>query len=300
MSELPGQKGLTVERLRAFCDIVEAGSVVAAARKTGIGQDQYSRQIRALERAVGAKLFFKEGRFLRPTREGIRLAAVTRAYFDALGEIAGKGPDKPTRIGASDAIMRWMLIPRYAEILNAVGAIKVENHRTREIIDAVLNSEVDLGIIRADAATMEFEVEAFPALTYALAVPRALLPEKSASAILNVRDLPFVSIDGDGAFVRAVTGLFTQHDLPVRIVGRVESFSLAVELAKSFPAATIVPKQAMAEFPSETFAQVALEGMAKLDRPLAVICNKQAVLLSSTLRRNAARLARLFSGSQRS
>lgn len=288
--------GISVERLNAFCEIVDAGSVVAAARKSGTAQGQYSRQIRDLERALETKLFEKDGRFLRLTKDGVRLAALTRAYFAGLAEMAGGGgSEKPLKMGAAESIMRWVLVPRYPEVLSAVaGRLDVENHRTTEIVELVLSGGLDLGVVRTDAVTEELEAVPFPTLRYALMVPRSVLPDKSATGIRAVEELPFVLIDGDGRFVRSVVRLMDGNELTTKVVARVESFSLAVELAKVMSAATIVPVQAVKEFAADLFASVELDGMGKLDRPLSIVVSRRTAELNTRARRAASRLGRLF------
>lgn len=291
--------GLSIERLKSFCEIVDAGSVVAASKKNGVAQGQYSRQIRDLERALETKLFTKEGRFLVLTRDGVQLAALTRAYFNALDELAGNRKDggRPLRLGVAESIMRWVIVPRYTEVLSAVGArLDVENHRTNRIIELVVSGGLDLGIVRTDAVTSELESVPFPTLSYVLMVPREVLPDKSATGIKNVKELPFVILDGDGQFVRNVTRLLEGHQLPFSIVGRVESFSLAVDLAKVMSAATIIPEQATKEFSAAHFASVELEGLINLNRSLALVFSRTTADLNPKTRRAALRLSRLFMG----
>lgn len=291
--------GVSVERLRSFCEIAEAGSVVAAAHKNGVEQSQYSRQMRDLERALETKLFVKEGKFLRLNKEGLKLAALTRAYFQGLNELAEQSQEggRPLRLGTAESIIRWMLIPRYSEIVSSVGSqVDVENQRTKSIIEMVEDGRLDLGIVRTDGVTAEVEGEPFPTLKYVLMVPRAVLPDKSATGIREVRRLSMVLIDGDGRFVRNVERLIEQNELPVKVAARVESFSLAVELSKVLGAATIVPQQAAKEFAADIFASVPVEGMDKLDRPMTVISSKRTAELNPRARRAAARLSRLFTG----
>lgn len=275
---------------------MDAGSVVAAARKSGVAQGQYSRQIRDLERALETKLFEKEGRFLRLTKDGVKLASLTRAYFAGLKEMSGGGgSERPLKMGVAESIMRWMLVPRYPEVLSTLGGrLDVENHRTNRIVDLVLSGGLDLGIVRSDAVTEELEATPFPTLRYALMAPRSVLPGKSALGITSVGELPFVLIDGDGRFVRSVIRLMEQNELTMNVVARVESFNLAVELAKVMSAATIVPKQATTEFAADQFAVVELDGLEKLDRSLSVVVSKRTAELSTRARRAATRLGRLL------
>lgn len=289
--------GLSIERLRSFCRIVEAGSVVAAAGSNPVKQSQFSRQMRQLEAALRVKLFVREGKHLRLTSDGVKLSGLTNAYFNALKDLSGddtKTP-RPIKLGTAESIVRWLLMPRLAEILSAAGVpVGVENHRTNEIISRLESGQLDLGIIRRDAISDNLEILPFPTLRYILMVPRSVLPDKSAEGIRAVRLLPYILLTGDGQFVQGVDRLFKANRIPIKAVAQVESFSLAVEAAKSIGAATFVPVQAENEFPPELFAKVILEGMSSINRELAIAYSRKTAELNTRAARFALRLSRGF------
>lgn len=289
--------GLSIERLRSFCQIVDAGSIVVAAARNPTKQSQFSRQIRDLETTLRVKLFVREGRRLKLTTDGVKLSALTNAYFNALREISGanQGTPPPLKLGAAESVIRWLLVPRFTEVIASAGApVEMENHRTSEIVSHLESGQLDSGVIRADARSDALELLPFPVLRYVLMVPRAVLPEKSAAGILSVRVLPFVSITGDGQFVRAVDKVVGANELPLKVLSKVESFSLAVEAAKVLGAATFVPSQAESEFPSDRFTPVRLEGMDALNRKLAVAFSRKTIELHPRAKRFAVRLSRAF------
>lgn len=295
--DLISLSGLSIDRLRSFCQIVEAGSVVAAADANPAKQSQFSRQIRDLESTLRVKLFVREGKRLRLTSDGVKLSGLTNAYFNALKDLSGddQGAPRPIKLGAAESIVRWLLIPRLAEILSTAGApVEIENHRTNEIVSRLESGQLDLGIIRNDAKNDALEILPFPTLRYVLMVPRAVLPDKSAEGIRAVRLLPFVLLSGDGQFVQGVERLFKTNRIPIKVLAQVESFSLAVEAAKSIGAATFVPVQAESEFPTEFFAKVTLEGMSSINRKLAIAYSQKTAELNSRAARFALRLSRGF------
>jgi molybdenum-dependent DNA-binding transcriptional regulator ModE len=55
---------LNYHHLLYFWQVAREGSVVRAARTLHLSQPTVSAQVRALERAIGQKLFQKQGRFL--------------------------------------------------------------------------------------------------------------------------------------------------------------------------------------------------------------------------------------------
>jgi DNA-binding transcriptional LysR family regulator len=291
--------GLSIDRLRSFCQIVEAGSAALAAKQTGILAGQLSRQIKDLEQSLGAKLFSREGKRLKLTATGLKLAALTNAYFGALRELRDSDgqESKPLKLGAGDSIVRWLLIPRFPEILAAsAGTLDIGTHRTAATLERLESGQLDVGIIRADAANDGLECLAFPTLRYVLMVPRSELPDKSAAGINKVGTLPFVMLTGDGQFVRNVNNVAASNRLALQIRARVESFSLAVEAAKILNAATFVPAQAERDFSVEQFTPVTLEAIAQMDRPLAVAYDRKTAELNPRARRFALRLSRAYEG----
>lgn len=290
--------GLSIERLRSFCQIVEDGSAAAAAKRTGILPGQLSRQIKDLEFSLGAKLFVKEGKRLKLTTVGLKLAALTNAYFGALkGLRETEGAEsKPVTLGAADSIVRWLLLPRFPEILAASSStgVSLATHRTSAIVERLESGQLDVGIVRADAETDELECSPFPTLRYSLMVPRSVLPEKSAAGIQAVGDLPFVMLTGDGQFVRNIEQVAKTNGLSLNVRARVESFSLAVEAAKVLGAATFVPIQAEKEFPVERFTSVEVTGLRGMDRPLVVAVCRKTAEFNARVRRFASRLSRAY------
>ncbi len=289
--------GLSIERLRSFCQIVEAGSAALAAKRNGVLAGQLSRQIKDLEKSLGAQLFSREGKRLKLTPVGTRLAALTNAYFGALRDLreAEGQESKPLRLGAGDSIVRWLLIPRFPEVLGASGGnLEIATHRTAATLERLESGQLDVGIIRADAGNDRLECLVFPTLRYVLMVPRSELPDKSAAGINAVMTLPFVMLTGDGQFVRNVSNIATANNLTLQIRARVESFSLAVEAAKILNAATFVPAQAEKDFSVEQFTPVALKGIGQMDRPLAVAYDRKTAEFNTRARRFSLRLSRAF------
>ena len=76
--ELFSEHGLSLDRLKSFLDVVEAGSIVKAAAGDTNRQSQYSRQIKELEVFFGAELTKRRGRRIEITEEGERLVVWKR------------------------------------------------------------------------------------------------------------------------------------------------------------------------------------------------------------------------------
>jgi DNA-binding transcriptional LysR family regulator len=67
--------------LQAFCSVAEHGSLTRSAAAQGVATSALSRQIAALEREAGSRLFHRTGRGLLPTEAGQRLLPRARALL---------------------------------------------------------------------------------------------------------------------------------------------------------------------------------------------------------------------------
>lgn len=75
---------LSWDKLRLFECVAEAGSFTEAARRLHMSQPALSRQVLALEEAIGAKLFHRHARGLAMTHEGEQLHAATHDMGEIL------------------------------------------------------------------------------------------------------------------------------------------------------------------------------------------------------------------------
>ena len=62
--------GVSIDRLNTLCAVVEAGTIAAAAGPDLNRQSQFSRQIKELEKALGANLFERSGKTLKANETG--------------------------------------------------------------------------------------------------------------------------------------------------------------------------------------------------------------------------------------
>ncbi|MDB6167914.1 MAG: transcriptional regulator, LysR family [Verrucomicrobia bacterium] len=287
--------GLSIERLRSFCLIVDAGSFVEAAQRNPVRQSQFSRQMRDLERTLGAQLFVREGRHLRLTANGIRLAALTRAYFGALQSLREEDiQQKPIKLGAGESIIRWFLIPRIQEIIAAAGApVILENYTTEEIWKKLEQGELDVGILRADAVRGSCTALAFPSITYVLMVPKAFAGTKKGKAM---RELPIAILGSEVEFENNATRLAHDNGYALKIQVRAKSFNLVTAIANNLNVAAFVPSAAQSEFSPDRFVRVDLKGIRRLTRPLAVAYNQKTAELNERARQFAMTLSNAYAG----
>ncbi|MEN0000944.1 MAG: LysR family transcriptional regulator, partial [Pseudomonadota bacterium] len=97
-------------QLRGFLKTAETGSLSAAARDLGLTQPTLSRQVKALEQALGVTLFERMGKNLVLTETGRELAAradqMSRTADDLALMASGRSeaPEGLVSISASDGM----------------------------------------------------------------------------------------------------------------------------------------------------------------------------------------------------
>ncbi len=297
------KSGLTVERLKSFCEIVTAGSMAAAAAGDLAKQSHYSRQIKELEVTLGIKLFTKEGKYLRPNDQGKRLAALTNMYFQGLEDLEETADvEQPTlRIGAIESALRWLLMPHLQEILAAAGRHLPEflSARTAEVIEGVRTGRFDLGIVREDAVDESLAAVACGALDYALVVPRRLLLGKSAAGLDPTKKLPIAALAGEGRFAHNSIELLKRNGIEPLVRLRTQSFSMIIEAMRAAEIAAFVPAPAVGDFPKDQFAVVDLDGISRLGRKLYLVYEPTASALRPVARALGSTIAQICRLSQK-
>ncbi len=295
-SSIESMKGLSFERLQTFLSIVEAGTMVEAAERDPIRQSLFSRQIRELQNTLGTELFKRDGKFLKLTEAGNKLALATNHYLAALADLADDPNKKKAvwKLGANESVLKWLVFPMVGEILPAAERNPFEFHnlRTAEVVEQIKNGSIDIGILRADAATDAVSVLPFAPMEYVLIVPRSLLPGKSAAGIHHLSALPIGLLLSDGQFVSAVSDLTSRNGVRLEIRLRAQSLSLLAEAVRSSEIAAFLPIQSQSEFPTDRFTAIKLPGNERLTRAHKIIFESKAASMRPAINKIVARLSR--------
>ncbi|QIE56866.1 LysR family transcriptional regulator [Pikeienuella piscinae] len=142
----PRGPGLPLTALRAFEAAARLGGFAAAAEELSVTPGAVAQQVKALEAAIGAKLFARRAQGVELTPLGASALGGLSAAFDRLGAAAtalraGAGP-RAVRIAALPAIAQLWLSPRLAglrqaapEITVSVAAIERAPNLLREAFD---------------------------------------------------------------------------------------------------------------------------------------------------------------------
>ncbi len=136
---------------RAFCATVDTGSLSLAARRLGLSQPTLSRQVAALEAALGVTLFERIGKKLSITEAGLGIVEHARAMAAAADAMslaaAGRAKDASGRvcISATDAVAAYVLPDIVERIRTAAPQISIAILSSNSLSD-LRRREADIAI----------------------------------------------------------------------------------------------------------------------------------------------------------
>jgi LysR family transcriptional activator of nhaA len=228
---------LNYHHLLYFWMVAKEGTVARAAKHLHLAQPTVSGQVRALENALGEKLFAKKGRHLELTEVG----QVTFAYADdifrlgreLLGTVKGRPTGKPIRlrVGVSEVVPK-LVAYRILEPALRLGQpvqLVVDEDRTDRLLARLATHELDVvlsdqplppgRILRAYNHLLgESGVSFFAA---------AKLRAKLKGPFPGCLDSQPLLVPLEGSFLRtALDRYLTKHGITPTIVGEFEDSAL--------------------------------------------------------------------------
>ncbi|MCU0796501.1 MAG: LysR family transcriptional regulator [Akkermansiaceae bacterium] len=243
--------GLSLDRLRTFLEIAEAGNIAKAAKGDSNRQSQFSRQLKELEGFFGVALSRKVGRRIEITEEGHRLAGMIRRHFSELDDFREVMSGRPTaiRIGAAASVLEWMVLPKVKRCREVLGEVvlELEPCRSADVARGVSDGRLDFGILREDAAPAEAKRWKLGRIGYALFAPKAAWRSGAGIASVFARH-DFGELLPGGQFHDRYRDLLVQQKWSPRVIARAGSFLQLAKLVRTEGVAAVLPATAAVEF----------------------------------------------------
>ncbi|NQX02661.1 LysR family transcriptional regulator [bacterium] len=287
--------GLSLDRLRTFLRVAEAGNLAKAARGDVTKQSQFSRQIKELEAFFGVALTRRVGRRIEITAEGTRLSSIIRRQFGELDDfresMAGRSVN--VRVGSQGSIIDWLLVPRLAGIRTALGnaMLELEQMRSADVVRAVADGRLDFGIVREDVISDEIQRWRLGAVGYALFAANTLW--KGRSTVQDViREGPVAELLSGGQFPTRWREWLAREGLKPRVLVRVSSFTDVARAIHGGHAAAVLPVMAAVDFDPKKFKYLPIAGLKP--RTLVLIANTRSLDRSGITPGVAGQLAELM------
>lgn len=137
--------------VRSFLAVLDAGSLMGAARKLGAQQPTLSRHVAELEAQLGAPLFERTGRGVTPTVLALAVAEAARQMQDGADALARSLARERTvtsgsvRITASQVAAAWLLPALLARFAQAEPGIQIELVASNQLSN-LLRREADIAL----------------------------------------------------------------------------------------------------------------------------------------------------------
>ncbi|MGE8612621.1 MAG: LysR family transcriptional regulator [Achromobacter veterisilvae] len=279
-------RGLNLDQLRTFAQVIELGSFSAAAERGGVTQPAVSLQIRQLERRFGLKLVERVGRRAGPTAAGAELLAHVRVIDAALAQaelamtahasqVSGR-----IRLGTGATACTYLLPPLLADLKRRFPALDIvaSTGNTADMLRGLENNALDIGLVTLPAPGRMFQVtpvleDEFVAIFPArdpVSIPAAATPQALAR-------LPLVLFEPGARTRRLVDDWFEAAGVAAKPVMELGSTEAMKEIVAAGLGCAVLPRLSVSGAGARP--ALAVRPLApRLSRSLAIVLRRDKPL----------------------
>lgn len=246
---------MELRHLRYFVAVAEAGSLtVAAEKKLHTAQPSLSRQIRDLEREVGAQLMTRNARGIELTAAGkafLDYARLALIQVDAAGEAARRAakPSKPTFAMGFLTGQEIDWLPNVMRVLRDQLPnidVTVSSQYSPDLADALLRGKLDIAFLRreAKAADLIYKVIAKEPLVVILPSDHRL----ASREVIHPKEIAgetFLSVSNTAPALRAVIDDYLKRSgIDTKPEHEADNLAMAMSLVASTRSVALLPAYA--------------------------------------------------------
>lgn len=301
--------GLTLDRLRHFCEVADAGSIKEAVDTYGRNQSSYSRDIQQLESFLGEPLFVQRGnsrsgkRFEGLTPRGEVLRDLTIDYFEALSRLVDfrDTPDSIT-IGAGETVLQWVVCSRLDLIHDAHPSLQIRLERvdTANAVLGVTQGSLDIGIVESRsmaAAPEEIQSLELGAIEYALFLtPDMADAAKALSEKELLASLPLAGLDDLGPSASTLQAVAKSDGYSLKFAVILTSFPQMSAALRSGRMAGFLPVLAEQDMEQHDLVMVRHPYLDSLSVPISLIWSTKIAALRPSIAVAASDIHAICSG----
>ncbi len=239
-------------RLRAFLQVVERGTVAAAALGTGYTAPAVSQQISKLEHQLGTRLFDRVGGRLRLTPAGDQLVPLARQMVELTGLVEGTKTNGERRrhvvVAGFASSIKALVLPTLSSRLAKMMTFEVQEAEDEIALRDLRLGHVDIAIVQEYDGALVSRSERLVYTTLLSDRLRLLAPPSFPTSV-RIEQLADCDWLVNGAGTRCEEA--TQHVLAAagitpRIAGRVADNATLLALVAAGHGATIAPELVIA------------------------------------------------------
>ncbi len=272
------ESGLTLDKLRMLVEVHDAGSIAKAAPDNPTRQAQFSRQLRELSAFLGCEVAERSGKELKMTVSGHELVEMARQFLSRLEDFNADCKKQSVEfvIGGGDSLIHWLVIPKVGSILGSTRDIRLStvSMRTKVIIQQVLESQLDFGLVRKNAVTIGLSSKSLGTLSYVAVVPKERIKTGKRPDLAEVfRNYPMAMQASDGEYTATLRGIASKFAPQFQACLTCQSFPQVFAAVKSGRFAAILPELAVGELSSKAFEKITGPEMRALKREICLVWN---------------------------
>ncbi len=159
-------RSLNLDQLRAFIEVVERGSVTAAAKELSLSQPAVTHQLQELERRFNIPLMQRVGKRVYLTEAGTKLMEHAKQLLDedaranaAMRRFTGGGVEH-VRVGTSMTVLMYLLPPTLRQLRTEHPQLEItlKAGLTAATLHLLKTNALDLGICALPVKDPAFEI----------------------------------------------------------------------------------------------------------------------------------------------
>jgi DNA-binding transcriptional LysR family regulator len=277
---------MNIETLRIFCDVVQHQSFSRGAKINDVSQSAATQSVHRLEEYFGVPLVDRSKRPFVLTPEGQACYEGFREVLELYESVEARVRSLRMEIGGLVRVaaiysvglhdMSRCMQDFMRQYPNA--KVRLEYLRPNKVYDAVLNAEVDLGIVSYPAASNELNV--IPLRTESMVVvcpPRHPLTRYDAVKAEQLEGMDFVGFDRDLSIRKEIDRHLRQRSVSIRVVMEFDNIETMKQAVQIGAGVSILPEPTIrAEVQSGSLAAVPLIA-PELRRPIGIIHRRRKV-----------------------
>lgn len=243
-----------LNRWRAFLIIAEQGSLTRAATFLNSNQSLLSRQLNALERECGARLFNRTGRGVELSDIGLRIFPQVKALLegaealekDIFGE--AREPAGRVTVGSLPSISVSLIGPLYTALRKSHPAVslKVLEGSSGQLEEWLTQARIDIGILyRYGADPPELEQGLATVDSYLIGAKGDALTASPEIPFAALHELPFILPSAPNGLRTALDAMARQERITLTSVIDADSLQLQKLLVEHERLYTVLPLHAV-------------------------------------------------------
>lgn len=285
---------MNIDTLRIFCDVVIHQSFSRGATVNDVSQSAATQSIHRLEKQLGATLVDRTKRPFVLTTEGKFCYETFREIlelYDTLGVKIKTMHDQVSgqiRVAAIYSVGLHDMSRCMQDFMRNYPKAKVrlEFLHPHRVYQAVLNSEVDLGIVSYPIASSEIDVIPLRSEKMVLACPREhpLLGEQGEFTLERLQGLDYIAFDRELMIRKETDRVFRQKGIGVNVTMEFDNIETIKQAVETGLGVSILPAPTVrSEVDTGKLAAIPLTA-PEMTRPIGIIHRHRKVFMPTTTR----------------